>query len=68
LGFRLAHSVSAQLKFTARIVFVPETLGSLVYLSSQLDQLRKNVIAGFVLTCVGDERAVSFLPSRSGAT
>jgi len=55
-------------RYTYRILFIPETIGSIVYLSRHLDGLRKRVAAGFVLTCVGDERTFSFLPSRSGQT
>jgi aminopeptidase-like protein len=53
---------------TYRIVFVPETIGSLTYLSRHLDALRANVVAGFNITCVGDDRVYSFLPSRRGDT
>jgi aminopeptidase-like protein len=49
-----------------RILFIPETIGSIVYLSRHLAELKQRVTAGFVLTCVGDERAYSFLPSRRG--
>ena len=55
-------------RYTYRIVFIPETIGSLVYLSRHLDHLKQNVIAGFNVTCIGDERAYSYLPSRAGDT
>ena len=55
-------------RYTYRMVFIPETIGSLVYLSRNLASMKKRVIAGFNLTCLGDERAYSYLPSRNGDT
>ena len=55
-------------KYTYRIVFVPETIGSIVYLSENLDVMKKNVIAGFNISCVGDNRAYSYVASRYGNT
>jgi aminopeptidase-like protein len=58
----------AKRRYTYRIIFVPETIGSVTYISRNLDQLKSRVIAGFNITCVGDERTYSYLPSRRGDT
>lgn len=50
-------------KYTYRIIFIPETIGSITYLSKNLDIMKKNIIAGFVLTCLGDNRTYSYLES-----
>lgn len=55
-------------RYTYRIVFIPETIGSLTYLSKNLDEMKRNIIAGFNITCVGDDHAYSYLPSRKGNT
>jgi len=55
-------------KYTYRIIFIPETIGSIVYLNEHLEHLKKNVVAGFNVTCIGDDRCYSFLPSRNGNT
>ena len=66
----LARWLSAQSsrKHTYRIVLVPETIGAVWYLSQNAEWLRRSVIAGFVATCMGDDRAWSYLPSRKGGT
>lgn len=55
-------------KYSYRFVFLPEIIGSAAYLELKLQELKKVTIAAFNLTCVGDERTWSYLPSRKGKT
>lgn len=55
-------------RYTYRFIFIPETIGSITYLSRNLDYLKKHVKAGFVLSCVGDDNAYSAVHSRYGNT
>ena len=53
-------------RLTYRFVFVPETIGSILYISRHLTTLKSSVVSGFNVSCVGDDRCHSYLPSRSG--
>lgn len=55
-------------RYSYRIVFIPETIGSLTYMSTNLETMKANIVAGFNLTCVGDDRGFSYMPSRLGGT
>ena len=57
-----------QRKYTYRIIVIPETIGSIVYLHKNFEIMKKNIVAGFNVTCIGDERKYSYLPSRAGDT
>lgn len=59
---------STKRKYSYRIIFIPETIGSIVYLSKHYKQLKKNVRAGFNISCVGDDKTYSYLPTRLGNT
>jgi aminopeptidase-like protein len=58
----------ANRRYTYRFIFIPETIGSIAYLSMHHKVLKEKVVAGFNLTCVGDDRTFSFLPSLYGDT
>ncbi len=55
-------------KYSYRIVFIPETIGSITYISRNIDKMKKNIIAGFNITTIGDDRGYSYIPSRYGNT
>lgn len=55
-------------KYSYRILFIPETVGSICYLSRHLEEMKSKTVAGFVITCVGDDKAYSYVPSRKGDT
>lgn len=52
--------------YTYRILFLVETIGAIVYLSHNSKAMKRNTVAGFVLTCMGDNNAYSYIPSRLG--
>ncbi len=59
---------NSERRFTYRILFLPETIGSIVYLSRHLEEMKRNTVAGFVATCIGDDRGYSLLLSRGSGT
>lgn len=50
-------------RYSYRIIFIPETIGSITYLSKNLDYMQKHVIAGYNISCVGDDRTYSYVES-----
>ena len=53
-----------ELRYTYRFVFVPETIGRIYYLSKYGKYLKDNLIAGFVVTCIGDPGVFTYKKSR----
>ena len=65
----LAHFIKKKKrKYSYRIIFVPVTIGSISYIEKNFYHLKKLCVAGYVVTCVGDERCYSYIPSRKGNT
>ena len=66
----LAKNILSQKRrrYNYRIIFIPETIGAITYLSEYLPEMKKNVRAGFNISCVGDDRTYSYVASRYGET
>jgi aminopeptidase-like protein len=55
-------------RYSYRFLFIPETIGSIAYLSLHGQKLKENLIAGFVVTCIGDAGNFTYKKSRRGNT
>ena len=65
----LAKEIAKKINnYSVRIVFIPETIGSIYYLSRNYKKMKKNINFAFNITCVGDSRNYSFIPSRKNNT
>ena len=54
--------------YTYRIIFVPETIGAITYLSLHRKHLKEKVAAGYVITCTGLEGPFSYIQTRAENT
>lgn len=50
-------------KYTVRIILIPETIGAISYINKNIKRLRKNLVAGFNLSCVGDNGPFTLISS-----
>lgn len=55
-------------RYTYRFLFAPETIGAICYLSRWGNHFKKKLVAGWVITTVGDAGSYSFRRSRRGDT
>jgi aminopeptidase-like protein len=53
-------------RLTYRILFLPETIGSIAYLHRFGDRLLERLRAGYVITCAGDPGPFTYKRSRRG--
>ena len=55
-------------KYSIRLLLIPETIGAIAYINKNYRKLKKNLIAGFNLTCVGDNGPFTLISSKEGNT
>lgn len=49
---------------TIRFLFIPETIGSIIYINKNLNNMKENIIGGYTLSCIGDDRSHSCMLSK----
>jgi aminopeptidase-like protein len=62
------HFKKKKLDKSIRFLFIPETIGAITFLSKNLNSLKKSVIGGYSLSCIGDERNHSCILSKNSNT
>tara|TARA_B100001250_G_scaffold241159_1_gene207227 strand:+ start:5157 stop:6410 length:1254 start_codon:yes stop_codon:yes gene_type:complete len=55
-------------KYTVRLILIPETIGAIAYIKKNFLRLKKNLVAGFNLSCVGDKGPFTLISSKEGNT
>ncbi|MDC1153784.1 DUF4910 domain-containing protein [Candidatus Pelagibacter sp.] len=53
-----------KLNKSIRFIFIPETIGSITYLSRNYKNLKNNIIGGYNLSCIGDNKEHSCMFSK----
>lgn len=57
-----------QRRFTYRFAIMPETIGAICYLKKRGNLLKKNLISGYQMSCLGDRGTLTYKLSRDGNT
>ncbi len=55
-------------RLTFRFIFLPETIGSIAFLSRHGADLKRTMVAGYTVTCVGDGAPLTYKRSKHGDT
>ena len=55
-------------KYTVRLLLIPETIGAIAYIKLNYLHLKKNLVAGFNLTCLGDKGDFTIISSKEENT
>lgn len=54
-----------RLRYSMRFLFIPETIGAIAYLNKNYSAIKKNFLAGFILTCLSGPGRLTLLESRN---
>lgn len=60
----IKYFMKKKLEKTLRFIFIPETIGSIVFLNKNLKYLKENLVGGYNLSCIGDDRMHSCMFSK----
>ena len=57
-------------RYTYRFIIIPETIGAITYIATDdhLQHMKKHIVAGFNMSCVGDDRDYSIVHSKYADT
>ena len=50
--------------FSYRVIFIPETIGSIAFISKNYKKLIRNCFGGYVFSCLGDKGKISVIKSK----
>lgn len=68
VGLYRALAAVPRRRHTYRFVFAPEAIGCIAYLSVRGAQLRRRLVAGYVLASLADSRPLTYKASRRGTS
>tara|TARA_E500000178_G_scaffold356577_1_gene435653 strand:+ start:4298 stop:5593 length:1296 start_codon:yes stop_codon:yes gene_type:complete len=60
----ISHFKRKRINKSLRFIFIPETIGSVAYISTNFKKLKKFTIGGYNLSCIGDEKSYSCILSK----
>ena len=68
LAICLLSKILKKTKYSIRLILIPETIGAIYYINKNLNKLKKNLIAGFNLSCVGINAPYTLISSANEST
>ena len=68
LAISLLSNMLKRSKYSIRLLLIPETIGAIYYINKNIDKLKKNLVAGFNLSCVGINAPYTLISSANENT